>query len=130
MSYSSNEDCPVCWRSFSAALSPYTIPCGHSLCQECSQDLGRCPLCRKRLVHGYPRVRNYALSSLIDKVAKEKIEKKDQEIQTDLCVPRPKPRLKPQEPSNTLEYNAGRPLNLRFQKDSLGNIKKFEIKFK
>jgi hypothetical protein len=78
------EGCPVCWRSFSATLVPLTLLCGHSFCADCSGELTKCPLCRKRLGIGYKRITNYSLLSLLDRLGNEKKnEKKDQEVQTD-----------------------------------------------
>ena len=78
------EECPICWRSFSNNVSPMTLICGHSLCEDCSEDLKKCPLCRRKLQSGYARATNYSLVSLIDKLeAVEKKEYKDQEVQTE-----------------------------------------------
>ena len=77
------EECPICWRSFSNNVSPMTLICGHSLCEDCSADLRNCPLCRRKLQSG-TRATNYSLVSLIDKLeAVEKKEFKDQEVQTE-----------------------------------------------
>lgn len=130
MSARPNEDCPVCWRSFSLDLVPFSIPCGHSFCNECSLSITRCPLCRKRLVQGYPRVKNFSLLSLIERLCTPKAEFKDQQIQTEYSLP-VKRRIKPKEDlPMTLEQMATKPLNLKFHKDSLGNIRRLEIKFK
>ena len=78
------EDCPICWRSFSSILVPVTILCGHSFCGECSTDLRKCPLCRRRLQTGYTRVTNYSLLSLVNRLEQgSKKETKDQEVQTE-----------------------------------------------
>ena len=78
------EECPICWRSFSNTVSPMTLICGHSLCEDCSESLKKCPLCRRKLQSGYIRATNYSLVSLIDKLeAVEKKEFKDQEVQTE-----------------------------------------------
>ena len=130
MSLHPNEDCPVCWRSFSTHLIPFTIPCGHSYCSDCSVGLTQCPLCRKRLVHGYARVRNFSLLSLLERINTHKIESRDQQVQTEHTVIAKKNKKPP------LSLEAGssemlmKPLNLKFHKDPLGNIKRFEIKFK
>ena len=130
MALQANEDCPVCWRSFSALLILFTIPCGHSLCPECSVGLIRCPLCRKRLITGYSRVQNYSLLSLLDRIANLKPVSRDQQIQTDHTVI----AKKTNKPLISLEATAtamlAKPLNLKFHKDHLGNIKRFDIRFK
>ena len=130
MSLQTNEDCPVCWRSFSTHLIPFTIPCGHSLCSECSTDLSRCPLCRKKLIPGYSRVRNFSLISLLDKICTIKIELKDQQIQTENSTSIRKAKKHPLSLEATAADMMKKPLNLKFHKDPLGNIRRFEIKFK
>ena len=124
------EDCAVCWRSFSQSMPPYSIPCGHSYCHDCSTNLSRCPLCRKRLIHGYPRVKNFSLLSLIDRMAMAKTELRDQQVQTEYSLPVKKPRPPKQDLPLTMEQLVAKPLALKFHKDSLGNIKRFEVKFK
>ncbi len=87
------EECPVCWRAFSTELVPITIVCGHSFCQECSADLKKCPLCRRRLQIGYNRATNYSLLSLVNRIEQVgKKETKDQEVQTEMQVRLSKPR--------------------------------------
>jgi len=55
-----------------------TLVCGHSFCADCSDNLKKCPLCRRRLSAGYPRVTNYSLLSLVDRMQTEnKREQKD-----------------------------------------------------
>ena len=131
MSIHPNEDCPVCWRSFSTQLIPFTIPCGHSYCTECSVGLTQCPLCRKRLVHGYSRVRNYSLLSLIERLGNHRTkDSKDQQIQTEHAMIARKAKKAPTTLSSDSVEMLTRPLNLKFHKDPLGNIKRFEIKFK
>ena len=78
------EDCPVCWRTYSQELLPVALICGHSLCQQCSTDLNKCPLCRKRLMAGAARPTNYSLLSLLNRINESgRIETKDVEIQTE-----------------------------------------------
>ena len=128
MSLPAIEECPVCWRPFSSALTPLTIPCGHSFCPECSQGLSQCALCRKRLVHGYPRVKNYSLLSLIERLTTTKTTQRHQEAQTE------KPTAIRREAKKTLEECPlkllAKPLNVKFHKDPLGGIKRVEFKFK
>ena len=78
------EECPICWRSFSITLVPVAIVCGHSFCHDCSNDLRKCPLCRKKLSSNYTRVTNYSLLSLVSRMESVgKKETRDQEIQTE-----------------------------------------------
>ncbi len=84
------NECPVCWRPFSADLPPFTISCGHSLCSECSTGLIRCPLCRNKLSARLPPVRNYSLQSIIEQIASAPHpEMVHQHVQTDK---RPRPQ--------------------------------------
>lgn len=130
MSLQPNEDCPVCWRSFSSHLIPFSIPCGHSYCSDCSQGLSQCPLCRKKLIHGYARVRNYSFLSLLERITTHKTQSRDQEVQTEHTLIARKAK-KPILPAGTqMQDMLAKPLNLKFHKDSLGNIRRFEIKFK
>jgi hypothetical protein len=77
------EECPICWRSFSNTVSPMTLVCGHSLCEDCSEDLKKCPLCRRKIT-ATSRATNYSLVSLIEKLERvEQREFKDQEVQTE-----------------------------------------------
>lgn len=125
-----NEDCAVCWRSFSQTLIPYSIPCGHSFCSECCNNLVRCPLCRKRLCSNYQRVKNFALLSLIDRISTAKVAHKDQQIQTDHQVSARKPRQEKHQQQMTPEQMLAKPLGLKFFKDNQGNIRRFEVRFK
>lgn len=85
MNHLPEEECSICWRSFSITITPMTLICGHSLCEECSEGVRRCPLCRAKQPSGIQRVQNYSLMSLIDKMEKiEKREYKDQEVQTEV----------------------------------------------
>jgi len=78
------EDCPICWRSYGQELLPVTLVCGHSLCQECSTGLNKCPLCRKRLQAGIARPTNYSLLSLLNRLNDSvRVETKDAEMQTE-----------------------------------------------
>lgn len=83
------EECSVCWRSFSTSLVPISLLCGHSFCGDCSSDLRKCPLCRRRLQSGYTRSTNYSLLSLVNRLeTAPKKETRDQEVQTEK-QPRP-----------------------------------------
>lgn len=79
------EDCPVCWRTYSQDLVPVALACGHSLCNQCSAELNRCPLCRKRLLAGAVRPTNYSLLSLLNRLneSERAVETKDVEMQTE-----------------------------------------------
>lgn len=97
MNESTIEECPVCWRSYSSSVVPVSITCGHSFCEECSDGLRNCPLCRVTLKKGYSRTKNYSLLSLVNKIEQDKKEMKEQESQTDIPVARqlkPKPILR------------------------------------
>ena len=79
------EECPVCWRSYSSTVVPMTISCGHSFCQECSENLKRCALCR-RSVKASSRATNYSLLSLVSKLEQDKKEMVDKQVETDARV--------------------------------------------
>ena len=125
-----NEDCPVCWRSFSSMVIPFSIPCGHSYCSECSVNLIQCPLCRKKLVHGYARVRNYSLLSLLERINNHKTESRNQEVQTDHTIIAKKAKKVPKNLESVETEMLTKPLNFKLHKDSTGNIKRLEIRFK
>lgn len=79
-----NEECPVCFRTFSDAVIPKTTKCGHSFCQDCSGHFTRCPVCRVRLQNMFPLPTNYSLLSLATRVnSLGRKEMKDAEIQTE-----------------------------------------------
>lgn len=128
----SNEECPICWRTFSTTTIPYMIPCGHSYCVECSEGLRQCALCRKRLVQGFPRVKNYALASLIDQTGRTvPTETKNQQTQT---VKRQVVRQKDQnvevQPVHGQEIQQKRhSVQFKFTRDTLGGIKRLELLF-
>ena len=84
------EECPVCWRSYSSSLVPVTIVCGHTFCPDCSSNLRKCHLCRRRLQSGYTPVTNYSLLSLVNRLEDAKKETKDQEAQTEY-IPKANP---------------------------------------
>ena len=84
MNLDRRNECPVCWRAFSADLPAFAISCGHSLCSDCSAGLARCPLCRAKLSSRLPPVRNYSLQSIIEQIASvAQPEMVDQQVQTD-----------------------------------------------
>ena len=90
------EECSICWRSFSATLIPVSLICGHSLCQDCSLDLRKCPLCRRKLHTGYSRSTNYSLLSLVNRLEQAgPKEKKDQQVQTEKIYRPQRPRHTP-----------------------------------
>ena len=77
-------------RSFSMSITPMTFPCGHSLCEECSDGMRKCPLCRKKFL-GTARSTNYSMVSLLEKLERlDKKEFKDAQVQTEKRVPRSK----------------------------------------
>lgn len=123
------EQCPVCWRAFSAQLVPLSLNCGHSLCADCLDNLSRCPLCRKRLAMNHQRTTNFALLSLVGKLEQgEKKEKKDFEMQTDGPVVI---RRRPREggvPSN--QPARQKPLVIKLGQLGQGQFKQVELKFK
>ena len=98
MNDSSVEECPVCWRSYSSAVVPMTISCGHSFCQECSENLKRCALCR-RSVKASSRATNY---SLVSKLEQDKKQMVDKQVETDKMVcSRPKQMVSKSTEKNT-----------------------------
>ena len=99
MNQEKSESCPVCWRSYSYEVVPISIVCGHSFCQDCSNNLKKCPLCRHRISSSAPRVTNYSLLSLVNRLDQSEVkEMKDQGVQTEK-----QPRLsKPKNLPNTI----------------------------
>ena len=79
------EECPVCWRSYSSAVVPVTVSCGHSFCQECCENLKRCALCR-RSVKASSRATNYSLLSLVSRLEQDKKEMVDKQVETEGAV--------------------------------------------
>ena len=105
------ERCPICWRSFGSLLPPISIPCGHSFCQDCSPNLKKCQLCRRKITSSTTRATNYTLLSMIDKVntAANRITQ-DQSCQIDFPQPQiiRRPRRQIQETiSSNLAQNVG-----------------------
>jgi hypothetical protein len=90
----------------------------------------RCPLCRKRLIPGYSKVRNFSLLSLLDRITNHKLESRDQQVQTEHIVKAKKAKKLPLSLEAAATDMLAKPLNLKFHKDPLGNIRRFEIKFK
>ena len=50
---SAASECPACFQELGENRKPYSLPCGHTLCQLCVHSLVRisstqfsCPLCR------------------------------------------------------------------------------------
>ena len=132
MTHPHNEDCPVCWRGFGTEVVPFSIPCGHSFCSECAGGLRHCPLCRKKLVSGYPRSKNYSLLSLLDRVNQVKpiVETRDQETQTSTRKPSSRPRLEPDGQPVKRGGGGGQSMNLKFVKGDDNSLKQLVIKFK
>ena len=85
------EDCPICYRTYSHELLPVTIGCGHSLCQHCSGEVQRCPICRKRLTAPPNRPTNYSLLSLMNRLNESVREKETRDVEMQTEKP---PRLK------------------------------------
>ena len=127
------ESCPVCWRNFSIDLRPYSIPCGHSYCFECSENQTNCPLCRKRLPKNYSHVMNYSLLSLIERHDAFKApEKVNREVQTDegqvsqqlndrgiFHTIRKQPRAATRKQSHNMKF--------KFERDTTGNIQAIQF---
>lgn len=86
MNGNSFEECPVCWRSFSSSIVPVAIICGHSYCEECSERLRSCPLCRIPLKKGYSKSTNFSLLSLVSKLENDKKDMMNKEVQTDMSL--------------------------------------------
>jgi hypothetical protein len=63
-------DCPVCFHpAFSAVMS---TTCGHSLCEECSEKLDTCPICKRENITYVP---NFALRHLVAEKYPEEFKK-------------------------------------------------------
>ena len=136
MDESLSEECPVCWRAFSVDNVPTTIVCGHCFCPDCSQNLKRCPICRKKLIAGYQRTTNYSLLSLISRLDRAgQRETKSQQIQTDYVLApstfrQRKVKSAPQPGEATQTYALDRQMIFRVGRDATGCISKFEMRLK
>lgn len=65
------ENCPICWRDFTAQTEPLIISCGHSYCSDCVASItNRCPVCRCRVQVSFKVVKNFSLMSQLDKIDK------------------------------------------------------------
>lgn len=96
MNQDRSEECPICYRSYSYALVPVSIICGHSFCTECCKNLLKCPICRTKISSRTPKVTNYSLLSLVNRLDQSEIkEMKDQEVQTEKPPKPPKPTIPP-----------------------------------
>ena len=134
----SMEECPICWRSFSSTLVPVTIVCGHSFCSDCSENLKKCPMCRRRLSTGYQRVTNYSLLSLVERLGNTvRRETKDQEVQTDFLPTKLKkrnPQVSQVDENGVMIGNPTRvkskQIVIKFNKEESGLFKGLEVKFK
>ena len=128
---SSIEECPVCWRAFSSITVPFLIICGHSLCDDCSQGLSRCPICRRKLGQNYQRTRNWSLLSLVEKLeTRPVVEKRNQEVQTESRRPSRKPKidLLSQPPSLSSRKPTRKTVNFKLFRDQAGEVKAIQFK--
>lgn len=81
------EGCPICWREYSTEVVPVCLGCGHSCCQDCSAEIRSCSLCRFRISTNFPRRPNYAMVTMIERMAsRQRIERSEQGTQTDSTV--------------------------------------------
>src|SRR3990167_13334 len=127
MSILLSESCPICWREYSNTVIPFSGPCGHSICNECSEGVRICPLCRKRLANSSQRTPNYTLVSLLTKIAERSTpEMKDHSCQTEPSPQRPRQ----QRQSLPVVNNPPVPLKFKFTRDLQGSVKRFELCFK
>ena len=43
--------CTICFEVYTDARKPITlVPCGHDLCEGCSNRIAACPQCRQRII--------------------------------------------------------------------------------
>src|SRR3990167_6163292 len=99
MSTQLTESCPVCWREYSASVVPFAGPCGHSICNECSEGVRVCPLCRKKLPSNSQRTPNYSLLSLVTKLSEIPApQMRDQAAQTEHRPTRPRTAPRTEQP--------------------------------
>lgn len=130
MDESKQEGCAICWRMFSSTIIPEVLLCGHSFCQSCSEQLKKCPLCRKRISHARGRATNYSLLSLMEKMEKANVEVLDQNTQTDevrSVTPRGRVR-RPQNTDQTPEANCQlKQLRFKLLRDKSGGVRGLEF---
>ena len=120
------EECPVCWRGFCPTVIPVCFNCGHSCCQDCSGAIRSCPLCRYRITANHPRNPNYALISLIEKVAATTTRPQalDQSCQTDIVEGPALPIIKAIPARQRKNYMDGRSMTLAIKRGGI------EVSFK
>lgn len=131
------EECPVCFRVFSAAIVPTNIVCGHCFCAECSTNLKRCPICRKKLIPGYQRTTNYSLLSLLERLSSlARRETRSQQVQTDYVLSPSTSRARrvrsePQ-PGQQVQQTVrvSDQLTFRFGRNAAGGISRLEVRLK
>ena len=124
-------------QGVSAQVVPPSIVCDHWFCSECSSNLKRCPICRKKLIPGYQRTTNYSLLSLLERLRTiERRETKSQQVQTDYILSPStfrahRVKSEPQTTQlgqQTLQVNDQ--LTFKFGRNSAGAIRRFEVKLK
>ena len=130
------EECPVCFRAFSANVVPTSIICGHCFCAD-SSNLKRCPICRKKLIPGYQRTTNYSLLSLLERLQTlERRDTKSQQVQTDYILSPStyrarRVRSEPQTGQQAQQtVKVSNQLTFRFGRNSAGTISGFEVRLK
>ena len=108
------ENCSVCFRSFSSTVVPLVTPCGHSFCAACSSMVRSCPLCRHRLSATAQCPTNVSLLSLI-----EKLERSQQDQLSNPDSDRREPALSATATASQtqgLSFLAGKSMTLNFRK--------------
>ena len=100
------------------------LTCGHSSCLDCSGALKSCPLCRVKIASTFLRKPNYALLSILDKMAK----RKPPQTESQCCQTEPEPQVPVPQPSK----ERTRRRSVSFGKDMVVSIKRgaIEIAFK
>lgn len=128
------EACAICWRDFCEEVVPVMTSCGHTYCRDCSTNMRRCALCRKKLPSSYQWPANFALMSLLDKITSnarnQATQMSSKEVQTDVIAPRRTSRSRRtlSEANPQLPPSCG--VSIKITRDTQGGMKTVLISMK